>query len=99
QRHPLRSFPTRRSSDLIVKALADSHPRLRENAVKLAMAKAGESEAVAQALIERADDEDLWVRYQTAFALGEVVYGKSVPEELVKDRKSTRLDSSHVKIS
>ena len=48
------------------------------------MAKAGESEAVAQALIERADDEDLWVRYQTAFALGEVVYGKSVPEELVK---------------
>src|SRR5690606_27145074 len=70
--------------DHVVKALADSHPRVRENAVKLAMAKAGESEAVAKALIERADDEDLWVRYQTAFAMGEVVYGKSVPEELIK---------------
>ena len=70
-------------AEQIITALSDSHFRVRENAVRLAMRRAGQSQAIAKALLNLADDESIWVRYQTAFALGEVAHGKDYPSELV----------------
>lgn len=70
--------------ELLITALSDPHFRVRENAVRLATRRAGESQAIAKALLGLAEDESIWVRYRTAFALGEVAMSDSMPEELVK---------------
>jgi putative membrane-bound dehydrogenase-like protein len=57
--------------DLLLKALQDPHPRVREHAVQLAERLAGESPALRTALLAMTGDEDLRVRYQLAFSLGE----------------------------
>ncbi len=54
----------------LLKALSDSHPRVRENAVKLGEQFTQASEAIRQRLAELANDSDIRVRYQVAFSLG-----------------------------
>lgn len=50
--------------------LADTHPRVRENAVKLAEARLARSPEVQKALVALASDADPRVRCQAALALG-----------------------------
>jgi len=56
----------------IVRGLADEHPRVRENAAQLAGLRFSNDAAVAEALLARANDDDLWVRYRVAFAVGDL---------------------------
>jgi putative membrane-bound dehydrogenase-like protein len=57
------------SPDLLVKVLGDSHPRVREHAVRLSESKLADAALVAKLVTLTADD-DLRVRYQLAFVLG-----------------------------
>ena len=57
--------------DIILAALADPHPRVREQAVRLAEKLAPAAPEVRSALYGRTADEDPKVRYQLAFSLGE----------------------------
>lgn len=60
------------SPDVILKALADEHARVREHAIKLAERVASESPEVCEKLFGMVNDLDLLVRYQLAFTLGEL---------------------------
>ncbi|MBI3862745.1 MAG: prolyl oligopeptidase family serine peptidase [Planctomycetia bacterium] len=55
---------------VILPRLADEHPRVREHAVRLSEAVAGESAEIRQRYAALADDPDLRVRYQLAFTAG-----------------------------
>jgi putative membrane-bound dehydrogenase-like protein len=55
--------------DLVLRLLADPHPGVRENAVRLAERWAS-LKAVQEMLLRLADDPDSHVRWQTALALG-----------------------------
>ena len=55
----------------VLAALADEHPRVREHAVRLAEPLAS-NEAITKRLLEMTGDDDLRVRYQVAFSLGEL---------------------------
>jgi putative membrane-bound dehydrogenase-like protein len=57
-------------SDDVLRGLADSHPRVREHALRLAEQFAESSAAVRQALIGMTDDPDVAVRLQLAYSLG-----------------------------
>src|SRR5699024_12760086 len=78
----LHSFPTRRSSDLIVRAgrPLDDRDRLRSRLIENAVA----------------DDHPLWCRRPAASA---PTSSRRTPRAPRLDRKSTRLNSSHVSIS
>lgn len=52
--------------------LDDEHPRVREHAVRLSEKLLGNSPDLRGKLCAMADDEDLRVRYQLAFTLGEI---------------------------
>jgi putative heme-binding domain-containing protein len=54
----------------MTRGLADSHPRVREHALRLAERFAANSEAVCQAVPGLVDDSDAAVRLQVAFSLG-----------------------------
>ncbi|MSR56357.1 MAG: c-type cytochrome [Planctomycetaceae bacterium] len=58
--------------DDLVARLADEHPRVREQAVRLAESLAGESAPLRETLYSLVADPDLRVRYQLAFTLGEL---------------------------
>lgn len=58
--------------DLIVTALADTEPGVREQAAKLAGTRANSSASVREALLGLATDPDATVRFQVALALGDV---------------------------
>ncbi|HVX63109.1 MAG TPA: PVC-type heme-binding CxxCH protein [Pirellulales bacterium] len=58
--------------ETILKALADSHPGVRTHAVKLSERLLDASDQVRGKLLSMASDDDLHVRYQLAFTLGEV---------------------------
>lgn len=58
--------------DVLLAALADSHPRVREHAVRLSEKLAGDSPRLRTQLLAMTDDDALRVRYQTAFSLGEL---------------------------
>ncbi len=60
-----------RAEDLLP-ALKDAHPRVREHAVKLAEPLAFKSLALRQQMLAMIADDDLRVRYQVAFSLGEL---------------------------
>lgn len=60
------------SPEAVLKALDDTHPRVREHAVRLAERVVADSPSVAEKLLAMTNDEDLRVRYQLAFTLGEV---------------------------
>lgn len=60
------------SPDVVLKSLQDPHPRVREQAAKLAEQVVADSPAVAEALLAMVSDDDLRVRYQLGFSLGEL---------------------------
>ncbi len=60
------------AADVVVGALADPHPRVRERAVLLAERVAGRSAEVRRRLHAMTADDDMRVRYQLAFVLGEL---------------------------
>ena len=57
--------------DLVLRLLLDSHPRVRENAVRLGEPWASWYRPVQERLLALADDADAQVRFQVALALGE----------------------------
>ena len=56
----------------LLRGLADGHPRVREHAVKLSEGPINQSPQLADRIMAMVDDDDLHVRYQLAFSLGEV---------------------------
>jgi putative membrane-bound dehydrogenase-like protein len=54
---------------LVLQALKDKHPRLREHAIRLSES-VPQTKALTAALLERAEDPDLRVRFQLALTLG-----------------------------
>jgi len=59
------------SAKLVLRALSDKHPGVRTHAVRLAERVVNESSDVRERLVALAADDDLNVRYQVAFTLGE----------------------------
>src|SRR5690606_41708254 len=88
-----RSFPTRRSSDLLLQAIAD-RKSAREGGVDHVPPLVGPSEEMeaVRRFVMRVGPTD-----ETVAIYGETGSGKEVVAR--QDRKSTRLNSSHVKIS
>ncbi len=60
------------TAETLIPRLDDEHPRVREHAVRLAERLAEKSPALRQAMLKRTTDEDIRVRYQLAFSLGEL---------------------------
>ncbi len=60
------------TDDVVLARLEDQHPRVREHAVRLAERLLAASPAVREKLYAMTDDEDLRVRYQLGFTLGEI---------------------------
>lgn len=60
------------SSEIILRATRDSHPRVREHAVRLSESVAASSAQVREQLYSMVDDDAFRVRYQLAFTLGEL---------------------------
>ncbi len=56
---------------MLRRAINDSHPRVREHAVRLAEPMLQTNEAILKRVIELSGDNDDRVRFQTAFSLGE----------------------------
>ncbi len=55
----------------LISALADSSPRVRDHAVRLAARRLAKAPFLLDRVLELASDDDAGVRFQTAFALGE----------------------------
>jgi putative membrane-bound dehydrogenase-like protein len=60
------------SPEVVRKSLDDKHPRVREHAVRLAEHVVADSPPVSEKLLSLVNDDDLRVRYQLAFSLGEL---------------------------
>ena len=75
------------TTELILARLGDSHPRVREHAVRLSERILHESPAVRAKLYTMAHDDDLRVRYQLAFTLGDIT-GVQATEALAAISKS-----------
>jgi putative membrane-bound dehydrogenase-like protein len=58
--------------DSISACLSDPHPGVRENAIRLAEPRLGESTRLLDEVIALADDDIARIRFQVAFSLGEV---------------------------
>jgi putative membrane-bound dehydrogenase-like protein len=58
--------------EIVAARLADPHPRVREHAVRLAEKVLASSAALREKLCALAGDDDMRVRYQLAFTLGEI---------------------------
>src|SRR5690606_41956623 len=86
----LRSFPTRRSSDLRTQAAA-----FLRKSVERGRLEAGQDEAIMANWVGTTEKADL---AQCDLVIEAVFEDLKVKHELL-DRKSTRLNSSHVKIS
>lgn len=72
----------------LIDRLADEHPGVREHAVKLAEAMLDQPR-VAAAVLAMTDDDDLRVRYQLAFTLGQL----DSPERLTALARLARRDA------
>jgi putative membrane-bound dehydrogenase-like protein len=59
------------SAEMLLPALRDPHPAVREQAVRLSEPFLGKAPALDAAVLWLADDPDIRVRYQLAFSLGE----------------------------
>jgi putative membrane-bound dehydrogenase-like protein len=55
----------------VLHLLADRHPRVSENAVRLAESRLGKSDVVQKAVLALAEADDARVRFQVALSLGE----------------------------
>lgn len=60
------------SSEIILRAMRDAHPRVREHAVRLSERVATTSAQVRERLYSMVGDDAFRVRYQLAFTLGEL---------------------------
>lgn len=60
------------SPEVILRALHDSHPRVREHAVRLSERVADQSAQVREQLFSMVEDHSFRVRFQLAFTLGEL---------------------------
>src|SRR5690606_40536715 len=94
----LHSFPTRRSSDLILAATRLSRPTEGTKPASWVNAAIGVWLIAAPFILSYASDQEMW----NDIIVGALVlifagWSASLPRE--RDRKSTRLNSSHVKIS
>ena len=65
------------TDEVVLVGLGDQHPRVREHAVRLAETLLAESPIVREKLYAMAGDEDLRVRYQLGFSLGEISGAKA----------------------
>src|SRR5690606_41213305 len=90
------SFPTRRSSDL-AEAVAAQAQRLGAQSVVADISNEAAAEAAVQATVAAFGSVNGLVNC-AGIVRGEKILGKNGPHAL-RDRKSTRLNSSHVKIS
>jgi putative membrane-bound dehydrogenase-like protein len=59
-------------ADDVLPRLVDEHPRVREHAIRLAETMQADSPAVRAQLYKMTADEDVRVRYQLAFTLGDI---------------------------
>jgi len=69
------------SDEILADAMRNSSARVRENAIKLARPRLAGSAGLRQTLFGLARTADPWVRYEVAFALGEIVHAKDVPQQ------------------
>ncbi len=60
------------TAEVVLPRLDDEHPRVREHAIRLAERLQADSPAVRAKLCTMAGDDDIRVRYQLAFTLGDV---------------------------
>jgi putative membrane-bound dehydrogenase-like protein len=75
----------------LLAGLADRDPRVRRHAVQLAERMPG-AVGASSALVSMADDDDLLVRYQLAFTLGELTFAGRLPALAAIARR----DSAHL---
>jgi putative membrane-bound dehydrogenase-like protein len=80
------------TEQVLLPRLSDDHSGVREHAVRLAEKLAGSSDAIRQRLLAMADDEQLRVRYQLAFSLGELPASAERNAALVKLAKRDAAD-------
>jgi putative membrane-bound dehydrogenase-like protein len=78
------------TGDVVINALCDDHPGVRRHAVQLAERRLS-NDALRAALAKMTDDDDLLVRYQLAFTLGEL----PVAERLKPLATIARGDADH----
>ncbi len=67
------------TADEVLDRLADSHPRIREHALRLAEQFAANSPAIRKAMVAMTNDADVAVLQQLAFSLGSVPVDECVP--------------------
>lgn len=72
------------SEKIVLPRLNDDHPGVRRHAVGLAETLAASSSAIQKRLLAMSDDDDLRVRYQLAFSLGELPNSTERNNALVK---------------
>ncbi len=80
--------------EILVKALSDAHPAVRENAIRISEPWLDKSEALDRALLALVGDTNVRVRYQLAFSLGEwhgADAGRALAELAINDFKNERL--------
>jgi putative membrane-bound dehydrogenase-like protein len=76
------------TSGVLVKALMDAHPGVRRQAVRLCEGRLTRSAELGKALLSRTDDDDIHVRLQLAFTLGEWTderAGRALGQILLRD--------------
>jgi putative membrane-bound dehydrogenase-like protein len=57
---------------VLLRALKDPHPRVREHAVRLSEPFLAKSQSISNSVLSKVSDEDLRVQFQLAFTLGEL---------------------------
>jgi putative membrane-bound dehydrogenase-like protein len=72
------------SESVVLPRLSDDTPGVREHAIRLSEKLAGESRPIQARLLAMTDDENLRVRYQLAFSLGELPASAERNAALVK---------------
>jgi putative membrane-bound dehydrogenase-like protein len=72
------------SEKVLLPRLSDKHPGVRQHAIRLSEKVAASSAAIQKRLLAMTDDENVRVRYQLAFSLGELPASKDRNEALVK---------------
>ncbi|HQU42795.1 MAG TPA: c-type cytochrome [Pirellulales bacterium] len=77
------------SDDDLALALADAASGVREHAVRIAEPRLPQAPPLAERVIELADDDEIRVRFQVAFTLGELI--RSPADEDVRARASVAL--------
>ena len=67
------------TADLLLAALHDDHPRVREHALRVAEKHHKDSPKLVDAMLQRVADDDYRVRLQLAFTLGELPQDRALP--------------------